>query len=159
MPNVTFTNTILRNFGRDLKTGKAGFTASLTNHVCKAMEWSADIPDCLAKASPEGELIASSVELVPEQKDLAKQAVSLGASQVNGFEIVRRELEGSRGKGHRLEVRFTVNFQDADGCRRLEQYLMTIGQGKGKLNISYQHKPKQEQLISDEQAADTTRED
>jgi hypothetical protein len=122
------------------------------------MEWNQDIPECLTKANPEGELVASAVELIPDQKDMAKQAVSLGVCKVNGFEIVRRELESSRGKGHRLELRFNLGFQDTDGCRRLEQYMLTIGESKGKLNVSYQKKAQQESLISDEQAAATAEE-
>lgn len=158
MPNVSFPSAVLRSFSRNGKGANAAFTTSLTQAVCKALEWTHDIPDCLTNARPEGELVASSVELIPEQKDMVKQSVSLGVAKVNGFEIVRRELEGNRGKGHRLELRFNVGFSDADGCRRLEQYMVTIGEAKGKLNVSYQKAAKQESLISEEQAEATTEE-
>lgn len=158
MPNVSFTSAVLRSISRNSKGGNAAFTTSLTQAVCKALDWSIDIPECLTNARPEGQLVASSVELVPDQKDMARQAVSLGVSNVSGFEIVRRELEGNRGKGHRLELRLNVGFNDSDGCARLEQYMMTIGQGKGKLAVSYTRKAEQERLISEEQAEDTTEE-
>lgn len=158
MPNVSFTSAVLRNISRNGKGGNAAFTTSLSQAVCKDLDWSHDIPECLTNAKPEGELVASAVELIPEQKDMVKQSVSLGVSKVSGFEIVRRELEGNRGKGHRLELRFNVGFQDSDGCRRLEQYMMTIGEAKGKLTVSYQRKAEQEKLISEEQAEDTTEE-
>jgi hypothetical protein len=159
MPNVTFNSAVLRSFSRNGKGGSAAFTTNLTAHVCKAMDWNPEIPDCLTNAKPEGELVASSVELIPEQKDMQKQAVSLGVCNVTGFEIVRREMEGNRGKGHRLELRFSVGFQDANGCARLETYMQTIGAAKGKLNVSYQRKAQQESLISEDQAADTAVED
>lgn len=158
MPAITFQSAILNSISRKGKEGSASFTTSLSQAVCKALEWDGNIPDCLASAKPEGELMASSVELAPDQKDLSKHAVSLGVSHIKGFEIVRRELESSRGKGHRLELRFNVKFSDDDGCGRLERYMLTIGEGKGKLAISYQKKAQQESLISDQQAADTTEE-
>ena len=158
MPNISFQNVVLRSLSRDRKGGRAAFTASLTAHVCRAMEWNEEIPDCLTKARPEGELIASEVRLTPGQKDLEKHAVELGISQIDGFEIVRRELESSRGKGHRLELRFNVHFTDSAGCAALEQYLQTIGEGKSKLSMLYQKQAKQESLISEEQAADTASE-
>ncbi len=158
MPNVSFNSAVLRSFSRNGKGGNAAFTTSLTQSVCKALDWSLDIPECLTNAKPEGKLVASSVELVPDQKDMAKQAVSLGVSSVSGFEIVRRELEGNRGKGHRLELRFNVGFADDNGCARLEQYMMTIGEAKGKLSVSYQRQAQQERLIDEDQAEDATEE-
>jgi len=159
MPNITFTEVELKSFKRTRKEASAAFTAALTKTVTNAMEWPEEVPDCFTGATPEGLLVASSVELTPSQKDLEKLAVNLGVSNVNGFSIVRRELESKRGKGHRSELHFVVTFTDANGCARLERYLAAIGAGKSRLAVSYQKQAEQEQLISEEQAEDTTRDD
>ncbi len=126
MPAITFQSAVLNRISRKGKEGRASFTTSLSQAVCKALEWDGNIPDCLASVS-----------------------------HIKGFEIVRRELESARGKGHRLELRFTVGFSNDDGCARLERYMLTIGEGKGKLAISYQKQAVQDKLISEEQAQDT----
>lgn len=152
MPQLTFTDCTLRGFGRTTKGAHADFTAKLTIAVSKALEWDGDLPTCFRTAKPDGELTASSVALTPDQKDMVKHAVSLGVARVNGFEIVRRELENQRGKGFRLELRFSVEFQEDGGCAALERYMLTLGESKGRLAVGYTRTAKQGSLLKEEEA-------
>jgi hypothetical protein len=52
--------------------------------------------------------------------------------------------EGKKRKGHRLEVRFDLHFPDLKGCWKLEQYLLTVGDRKGSLNVQYAKQQKLE---------------
>lgn len=148
---IVFTSAVLRAFGRDGKAGTAKFSASLTDQVIKALAIS-EVPDCLTGATLDVDLHATAFELVPSEKELSKHGFDLEISRANQFNVARRELEGKRGKGHRQELHFVVRFADKNGCRKLEQYMTTIGEGKGRLSISY---TKQESLpdveASDEQ--------
>lgn len=148
---IQFTSAVLHSFSRNGKGGSATFSSSLTRDVCRAMDWPTDYSiDWLTKARPDGDLHATTAELVPNEKGLKKQAKNLDVSRVNGFEVIRLELESSRGKGHRLELRFTVSFPDLEGCRKLEEYMAVVGEGKSTLNVSY---TKQQSLIPDEVTA------
>jgi hypothetical protein len=153
---VKFVKAALLEFGRNRKGGVASFECSFTEHVCKAMEWSPDVPDCLKSAKPEGELQAESVELTPEQKEMAKHSLVFSVARIDDFEIVRRELDSARGKGHQLKLRYKIHFQEPDGCARLELYQQTIGEGKGTMKVSYQRVAKQEDLTLSEEQREAT---
>lgn len=133
---IVFTSAVLRSFGRDGKAGTAKFSASLTDQVMKALQVT-EVPECLTGATIDADLHATAFELIPSEKELARHGFELDISRANGFTVVRREIEGKRGKGHRQELHFTVKFADKNGCRKLEQYMTTIGEAKGRLSISY----------------------
>lgn len=133
---ITFTEAVLRHFGRSSNIGSATFSASLTDKVLKALEIG-DIPEFLSGATLDKDLHATTFELTPSERELAKHGFELEISRANKFSVVRLELDGKRGKGHRQELRFTVTFADKNGCRKLEQYMTIIGEGKGRLSISY----------------------
>ena len=150
---IVFTSAVLRSFGRDGKAGTAKFSASLTDQVMKALQVT-EVPECLTGATIDADLHATAFELVPSEKELAKHGFDLDISRAHGFNVVRREIEGKRGKGHRQELHFVVTFADKNGCRKLEQYMTTIGEAKGRLSISY---TKQEVLGDGVEATDEQR--
>jgi hypothetical protein len=133
---LVFTSAVLESFSRRMNGGTATFSASLSKPVCKALKWD-DIPDFLAGATPDGDLHAVEATLTPVEDGLKKHKIGLSINQVHKFEIVRLELEGKKGKGHRLELRFNVKFTDTRGCEKLEKYMQTIGEGKGQLSVTY----------------------
>lgn len=139
---ITFTSVVLDSFSRKRDTGVAQFSASWNTEVAKALGWE-EIPEFLSGASLDGDLAANALELVPKDKELKKHAVTLDVTRVTKFEAVRREIEGKRDKGHRTEIHFKVYFVAAGACQELERYMLTIGEGKGSLTVSY---AKQEML-------------
>jgi hypothetical protein len=140
---VTFTSVQLLGFQRNADGGTANFSSSLTENVMRTLGWSA-VPECMVKASPEGELDATVIDLKPNDKALSRHAITLDVKSINRFNVVRLELEQSRGKGHRMELRFTVHFTDVAGARKLEEYIQTCG--KSSLAVSYTKRAVQEDL-------------
>ena len=151
---IVFTSAVLESFARKPEGGTAQFTSSWNKNVASALGW-VDMPDCLSGANLDGDLAASSMELKPSDKELARHVIELDITRVYKFEAVRQELEGKRGKGHRIEVRFKVAFTAPGVCEMLESYMLTIGSGKGSLTVSYQ-KQQDLGLISEQQAYDTS---
>jgi hypothetical protein len=133
---LTFSGVTLLGFCRTQTRSKADFSSSLSQAVMKTMGWS-DVPEWLTGAQPEGDLSATALELVPKEQELRKHAMELDISRLFKFEIVRLELEGKQGKGHRLELRFTAVFNDPAGARKLEEFMAVIGEGKCSLTVSY----------------------
>jgi hypothetical protein len=133
---LTFTGATLLGFCRTQTRSKADFSSSLSPSVMKAMGWS-DIPEWLTGAQPEGDLSATLLEIVPKEAELRKHAFDLTVSRLHKFEIVRLELEGKQGKGHRMELRFTAQFNDPEGGAKLESFMATIGEGKCSVTVSY----------------------
>ncbi len=133
---LTFTGAVLESFSRNGNGGKAKFSCGLNQKVMQSMGW-VEIPECLTGASLEGELHATACELVPSEAQLKKHGIDLTISEVSKFESIRLEIEGKKGKGHRTELRFVVAFPDIKGARKLEEYMLTIGEGKSSLTVSY----------------------
>lgn len=130
----------------DMKLLFGNFSSSLTKSVASSMGWT-DLPECLTGGSLEGELGATIIELAPKDKELEKHALNVAVSKAFKFELVRLEIEGTKnGKGHRQELRFSVSLNDAKACRVLEQYMLTIGDGKGSLTVHYEPQPVQAPL-------------
>lgn len=134
---IKFSKVLLKSFSRDHKKGVAKFQAQLTDALIKAMGWT-ECPDIFTSGKPEGELLAKEMELKPSEAALEMHAIGLSVNRVAKFEIIRREIEGKRGKGHRFEVHFEVAFGDTKGCQKLEKYLQTIGEGEGKMTVQYE---------------------
>jgi hypothetical protein len=138
MPDkITMTSARLESFKRGHDGGVAQFASSWNQKVADALDWPDDIPQALTGANLEGDLHATSCELIPSEGALKKHGIDLEINRVTKFEAVRLELEGKKGKGYRTELRFKVHFTDKAGARKLEQYLLTIGEGKGSLTVSY----------------------
>lgn len=148
---LKFTTVTLISFSRKASGGKALFATAITDAIAKAMGWT-DIPECATSASLEGELSATEVELVPKDTALARHAMTLDTSKVGKFELVRKEIEGKKNKGHRQELQFSVWFPDVRGARKLEEYMLTAG--KSTMSISYEKQAQQDNLPGTEPADD-----
>lgn len=161
---LSFTSVVLKKFSRSHKGGVADFASSLNNRVCSVMGWTIGAGN--TGVDLEGELHASSMILTPKESGLAKHKLELDIQSVSGFEAVRFEAEGKKGKGFRYEIHFKIKFASKDACRDLERYMLTMGEGKGTLQVSYVKQTemeltdeKQERLISESQAKDTEGDD
>lgn len=148
---INFTGAVLKSFSRTHKGGVASFSANLTKTVCDAMGWGG-ISNGQSSAKFEGSLEATAVVLAPKQAELKKHKVDFYAKSVGSFEAIRYELEGHKGKGHRYELHFKIGFAAENACRQLEQYMLTIGEGKSVLTVSYV-KQTEMGLVTDDQAS------
>lgn len=147
---LQFPTAELLKFSRKKEGGTAQFSSTITKAVMATMEWT-EIPECATGATLDGELAASTLELIPKDEALNRHAISIDINLVDTFVTVRRELEGKQGKGHRTELRFTAHFQDIKGARKLEEFMMTAG--KCSVTISYQKQAKQAGLPGVEASA------
>jgi hypothetical protein len=147
---LQFPTAELLKFSRKKEGGTAQFSSSITKAVMQTMEWT-EIPDCATGCTLDGELAASNLTLTPKDEALKRFACDLDVNLVNSFVTVRRELEGKQGKGHRTELRFIAHFQDIEGARKLEEFLMTAN--KCSVTISYQKQAKQVYLPGVEASA------
>ena len=103
----------------------------------------------------EGELHATSMTLTPKEGPLSKWTTTFDISKVSDFQAFRLESEGTRGKGHRIELRFGVSFADREGCRYLEEYMTNAGEAKASLDVSYTKQAEQSSMIGDERHRST----
>jgi hypothetical protein len=141
MESITFPSAVLLSFSRKPKGGVAHFSSSLTKDVLNKMQW-ADIPDCMKGAKLDGDFTARTLVLTPQQDELKKHTLELDIDTVGKFETVRLELESSKGKGSRAELRFEVGFSAKDTAALLESFMCTIGEAKGKCTVSYMKQQK-----------------
>ena len=137
MPHtLTFRGAYIRY--ADLRINEAGvfcrlhFTSELTEPVMEAMEWS-EPPDCITTAKLSGVLSAQHIDLTPNQKQLKDHAISMDASEVGDFTVVRLTENDST----RLELRFTARVTQVGAIQWCEDYLRTVGQDSGALKVSY----------------------
>jgi hypothetical protein len=133
---ITFTGVVLKSFSREHTGGDAKFSSNITAANRKTMGW-AEFPDGATKVVLEGDLAASSAEITPENGALAKWTIAIQASAVGSFVAQRYESEGSRKKGYRYELHFTLKFKDMTACRELESFITHIGDVKSTLVVSY----------------------
>jgi len=137
MPDtLKFSSAILKSFGRDKNGGHAVFTASFTKPLCDAMGWGG-VPEGAQSIKLEGDLHATHATLTPKEKPLAKHEIDFDISEISDFQVIRLELEGHKGKGWRFELRFKVYSAARSICRALEEYMMSIGEVKSVLQVSY----------------------
>lgn len=150
---IGFTKVLLLSFNRKATGGTAKFAAALTKNVIEAMGWD-EAPDWQKQSTPEGKLIASMVQLTPKHSDLARHALELESTLVDGFQIVRKEAKGKGAKktgSVRTELHFTVHFSDNTGARKLEQYILTVNTDAG-LTVTYEKEAEQttiEEVVGD----------
>ena len=147
---ITFTGCVLKSFTRDHKGGSASFSANLTTKVITKMGWD-EYPDGATSVSLDGSLAASTVALTPSAGELAKWETDFEATSVKGFEAVRYELEGKKGKGYRYELHFKVGFADMKACSKLEAFMTHVGDEKASLKVNYT--PAAEQMPLDDKQA------
>lgn len=75
-------------------------------------------------------ILSSRDKLIPAEVELAFKSVT-------GFQLLRLELDGLKGKGFRRELRFSVTFEEIDGCAKLEAFMMRAPGSSGSLKITY----------------------
>lgn len=147
---ITFTAAKLESFSRNQNGGKAKFSCGLNTKVMQAMGW-VEIPECLTGADLEGELHATAAQFIPSDTQLEAHKFDLEISEISKFESVRLEIEGKKGKGHRTELRFVVEFGDQRGAAKLEKYMVSAaGDSKASLKVSYTPEPVQGELLVDD---------
>lgn len=155
---ITFSGCRLIGFSRNAKKGgMARFRSLVNGHVCEQMEWPA--PDeRLTSADPDGTLDGRIAELVPKDKELRQWSLTLDIQKVHSFHIIRCEAEGKKAKGYRHELQFDVAFGDPLGCAKLETFILTAGDCKCGLVISYDPAVVQEEMpLAEVQATEEQR--
>lgn len=165
---ILFSSATLLEFGRNQTGGWIKYRTDLSEKICEGMGWRRP-DDKETKVTLEGELFAKVLLMTPKEREFAKHALELQVTKASAFVATRKELEKSRGKGHRHELTFQVEFSGEGIAGKLEQYLLTCGGQKGAVKISYDPQPKQMEipteddgqgkLIGARQAQDTTEED
>ena len=143
MATITFPGEILRSFSRDKSSTTLVFSVEMTKAIAKAMEWGDDLPDAALGCKMEGRLAGGSFVLSPKDGKQGKlpgtesQEMDCTSSSCGGFQIVRRELEQSRGNGHRHELRFKIVTGDLDAAMKAEVWITGIGDAKATLKLDY----------------------
>lgn len=146
---ITFSGARLLQFSRSgKKGGTARFRGIVNAHVLGKMDWP-EPDERVSSSRPEGDLQARIIEVIPKDKELRKFEFTLDCQRVHGFEIVRRELEGKKGKGFRHELQFDVTFGDQLGCAKLEHFMLNAGLAKCGVIVSYEPKAQQEEIDLD----------
>lgn len=134
---IVFPSVTLESILRNHKGGHAGFSSTFPKSVGDAMGWNG-LQDGITSAKLDGELAATHVSMTPKDGALSKKyKVAFDATKVSDFQVFRLELDGHKGKGHRLELRFKVSFADTQACARLEEYMTHAGEAKAALTVSY----------------------
>jgi hypothetical protein len=139
MPDkAIFTSAVVEKVTRTRKEGVAEFTCSLTQQLCETMDWP-EMPERWTDGSPEGVLAATTATLKPNHDDFSKHAFEIECQKVSEFVAVRVEPKGknAKAKGKMLRLKFKVHFAAKDGAKKLEQYMMTVGDAPSKLTVSY----------------------
>jgi hypothetical protein len=143
---LNFPTVTLKSFNRDKNGGEAAFVSTFPKSIGDHMGWNG-FPPGATSVKLEGELAARNMKLTPKDGPLSKWTTTFEINLVHSFEAFRLESEGTRGKGHRIELRFKVGFADTEGCRYLEEYMTNAGQAKASLEISYTKQAEQTSLV------------
>lgn len=157
---LEFKKVVLIDFGRKTAGGTAKFTASLTANVAKAMGWGEtieqdgkssfqfDFPSWLKSGPPTGKLLASQIDLEPKSGIAIGKATMIETTLIDSFEIVRTEAKGKsakKTKATKTELTFKVHFSDNNGCKKLEQYMLTANVDSSMV-VVYEKEPEQPEL-------------
>lgn len=143
-----------------VKYVKINFTAAFSEPVREAMEWG-EPPAGFSSAKLDGDLSASHFILTPDGKELKIHELQIDAKSIGNFEVVRVQIGED---SYENELRFQVVTSAAGAASLLESYLEAIGKGTGQLRVNYDRQEelplddKQERLISEEQAHDSSEE-
>jgi hypothetical protein len=161
MPRITLNSAAFHGFkfSTGPKRGDGGaiviaeFSAPWTESNRKAGDWK-ELPSTVSGAVHlvPGELAATNIVFTPG-KGMQMHAFSLecnGASDFICFVPTKEDEE--------RELRFKVSMPGKDPGKKLEAYGRTCGNATGKLVISYDEDA-QEQLIDEQQAMDTAKDD
>lgn len=142
---ISFPTVTLKSFTRNKNGGEATFVSTFPKSIGDHMGWNG-FPPGATSVNLEGELAARNMKLTPKDGPLAKWTTTFEINLVHAFQAFRLESEGTRGKGHRIELRFKVSFADVEGCRYLEEYMTNAGEAKAALEVSYTKQAEQTTL-------------
>lgn len=170
MPKLIFRAAVIRfvdlRYDEKSKTTytKINFTAAFSEPVREAMEWG-EPPAGFASAKLDGEFTASHLILTPNGRELKASELQINAKEIGNFELVRVNNDG--GDSTSNELRFQVITPDPEAAAKLSEYISVVGKGEAQLRVNYEAQSElemeaeetQEKLISDEQAADTIKEE
>jgi len=116
--------------------------SDFTEGIIDAMEWE-EIPDCVSSAKLPGELPAQSLVLTPVDIALQQHELQLECSDVSDFQLHRiqdREHEDVMV----TELRFVARSNQRGAAALLENWLATMGFGRGTLKVQYAEQVKTE---------------
>ncbi len=140
---------------------KINFTAAFSEPVRNAMEWG-EPPAGFASAKLDGDINASHFILTPDGKELRQHELQMDCSSISNFEVHRVKVGED---SHENELRFQLTTSAPAAAARVEAYIEAIGKGTAQLRVDYEQQSemdlgedKQERLISEEQAHDTSEE-
>lgn len=116
-------NTLLISTSRTKKGGFAKVKFQLTAKVTAALEWP-EMPEGTAEWCPDvDEVMSDLIELTPNNPELRKNSVSIDASSIGDFIVVRKRKKAGKNsvRADKLitEVIATIKFTDPTGCAKL----------------------------------------
>jgi hypothetical protein len=142
-----------------VKYVKINFTAAFSEPVREALEWGAP-PAGFASAKLDGDMNANHFVLTPDGKELRMHELQMDSTGISNFEVHRVKVGED---SHENELRFQVVTSVKGAAAMIEAYLEAIGKGTAQLRVNYEQQTplemsddKQERLISEDQAHDTS---
>jgi hypothetical protein len=118
---------------------------SILSALCKKMSW--QVPDIkTTKQGLEGKLQGGHFTLLCDTNIGQPFEIEIPFKIINGFEILRLELEAKKGKGFRRELRFSGTFDSPEGAATFESYMNRTANAEGTLTVSYLKEATQPEL-------------
>ena len=141
-------NALLVSCTRNKDGGRAKVKFQLTAKVTKALDWP-EMPEGTAEWCPDvDELKSSLVEFTPDNEELKHAAMSVDASTIGDFIVVRKKKKAGKNSvkaGKTItEVICTIRFADPTGCAKLEQYIQSAA--RSEMLVVYTPQPTQDEL-------------
>lgn len=127
------------------------------------------LPKGIKSIGLDGDIAVTSLDLIPNGKDLSKHELSLECTRISWFSLQRvKQPNGS----HVWGLRYTAIIQGTGAARKIEGYIAGVGDNVAQMQVGYNKQEdlpldkaedepddRQERLISEEQAADTAEAD
>ncbi len=104
--------------------------------LCNKMGW--QVPDDkTTEQGLEGKLEGGSFSLLCDTNVGKDVEIEMPFKAINGFKMLRLELEQKKGKGFRRELRFNGTFDYPEGAATFESYMNRTANTEGTLTVSY----------------------
>lgn len=113
---------------------RAYISCDFSDPVIEAMEWH-DLPEGFSQADLKGELAAQTMTMKPSSRELAQHGFDLDVHEATDFQVV--SLKQADDKPDVRELRFVIRSAHHKATRILDDYVRTIGKGKGQLRVSF----------------------
>jgi hypothetical protein len=147
------------SFSRKPEGGTAKCICAPTKHVLSTMGWG-EPPDWQKSSTPAiGTLAATVISFMPKDSELSLHAFDLAVTEVRDFEFVRTQIKkgkkAEKVKDFRLELHFSVDFNDPEGAMKIEHYMLSVPESSAV--VLYEREAVQDELpIAEEEAAQAT---